>query len=343
MEEMNNMEWEAITPPENAVREMASIRKNIKKQNWKIIFTSIVLVIALLLGTVYGVMPLVEKCYWNPTDSTFDEYNSDLRLVLQAYTELFLPGKSVSVLPGKTGFAEYDLHMTMQDTVRGTKEHFMGRLYKGNLGFDREYLDRGADGYFRSARFPEYPESAVEENVKDVRAKLQELPEYVRLEAAVTFPEDVTMAQLLETMEYDYIGKTGDLTTVWAAIRTQTPRTGTVHRAVGIAFTLAPMNGGINEAYPEFTLTKFDPSGSTLEAHFKSLMQFSSDMMLDGKAVLIWHEDHNFYEEALAYVEENGVKAYGSIVTGTPETLLTLLDSGDILDMELLDAWIDVS
>jgi hypothetical protein len=65
-------------------------------------------------------------------------------------------------------------------------------------------------------------------------------------------------------------------------------------------------------------------------------------MMLEGKGVVFWHEDHNFYEEALAYVEENGVKAYGCIVTGSPKTLLALLDSGDILDMELMDAWIDV-
>lgn len=343
MENFENMDWEAIIPPENAENEMKQIQKSLRNRNLKIVLTSLVLVVAFLLGSVYGVMPLVETFYWSPTDSTLDQYDSDLRLVLQAYTELFLPGKTVSVLPGKTGFAEYELHMTLIDSVRGTKEHFMGRLFKGKLGFDMEYFDRGADALFRSVLFPEYPESAVESNVKKVREKLESLPEYIRVEAAVTFPEDITMAQLLTTMEYDYIGRTGDLTTVWAAIRTQEVNTEEVHRCVGISFTNEPVDGGINELYPEFKRSYYKPDGSTLETHFMSLLQFSSDMMLSGKAVLTWHEDHNFYQEAISYCEENGVKAYGSIVTGTPETLLALLDSGDILDMELIDAWIDVA
>lgn len=342
MENLENMDWEAITPPENAENEMKQIQKSLRKRNLKIVLTSLVLVVALLLGTFYVAMPLAETFYWDPSECSLDQYNSDLRLVLQAYTELFLPGKSVSVLPGKVGFAEYELHMTMYDVVRDTQHHFMGSLNKGRLGFDMEYFDRSADGLFRSVLFPEYPESAVENNVKKVREKLESLPEYIRLEAAVTFPEDITMAQLLETMEYDYIGRTGDLTTIWAAIRTQEVQTGAVHRAVGISFTNEPVEGGINERYPEFMRSYYEPDGSTLETHFKSLMQFSSDMMLNGKAVLTWHEDHDFYQEALSYCEENGVKAYGSIVTGTPQTLLALLDSGDILDMELMDAWIDV-
>ena len=64
--------------------------------------------------------------------------------------------------------------------------------------------------------------------------------------------------------------------------------------------------------------------------------------MLEGKAVLTWREDNNFYLQALDYVEENGVKSYGCIVTGTPEKLLSLLNSGKILNIQLLDAWIDV-
>lgn len=342
MEEMRNENWEAITPPENSEQEMADIRRNLKKQNWKTILTSIVLVIAILLGTVYGIMPMAEQYYWDPLDSSFDQYNTDLRLILDAYTELFLPGKTLSVLPGRTGFADYELNMTMTDVVRDTRQHLTGRLNKGQLGFDYAFFDWSNKPAFHSAIFPEYPASAWERNIKEVRVKLEQLPEYIRLKAAVTFPEDITMAQLLKIMEYDYIGNQGDLEVIWAAIRTQDVQSETSHHSVGISFTLSPLDGGINETYPEFYLSCYEPSGETLEQHFKSVMQFSSDMMLNGKAVLTWHEDHNFYQEALSYCEENGVKTYGCIVTGTPETLLALLDSGDILDMELMDAWIDV-
>lgn len=342
MEEMHDMDWEAVTPPDNSEQEIAKIRKNMKKQNMKTILTSLILVLALVLGTVFGIIPLVEKIYWNPYDSTLDQYNSDLRLVLQAYTELFLPGKSITVLPGKVGFAEYELHMTMHDVVRDTKHHFTGRMKRGELGFDMEFFDDQTIGFFQSVLFPEYPESQVQKDNEEVREKLQALPEYIRLEAAITFPEDISMEQLLTTMEYDPIGNQEDLATIWAAIRTQTPRTGTVHNTVGISFVLQPNSGGINDTYPEFMLSYFDPSGVTLEEHFKSLLHFSSDMMPERKAVVYWSENHNFYQEALSYVEENGVKAYGCIVTGSPQTLLALLDSGDILDMQLIDAWIDV-
>ena len=340
MEEMRNENWEAITPPENSRQEMENIRKTIKKQNLKTILTSIVLGIVLLFVTVYGIMPLVEKGYWSPYDATLDQYQTDLDLVLQVYTELFLPGKSVSVVPGKTGFAEYELHMTLMDTVKGTKDHFMGSLVKGRLGFDQEFFEDETVGLFRCVLFPDsYAEEWLIQENEAVREKLLQLPEYVTLKAEITYPEDLTMAQLLTTMEYDYIGSNGDLTIIWAAIRTQEPEPEDLHRTVGISFTRSYSDGGINDLYPQLELTHYEPTGSTLEQHFISLLKFASDQMEEGKAVVF---SNRFYQEALSYVEENGVKAYGSIVTGNPQTLLALLDSGDILDMRLLDAWIDV-
>lgn len=342
MENIENMDWEEITPPENAENELKEIQKSLKKRNWKIVLTSLVLVAALFLGIVYVAMPLAETLYWSPMDSTMDQYNTDLNLVLQAYTELFLPGKSVFVLWGDVGFTDYELHMTMHDTVRDTDHHFMGRMYKGKLGFDMEFFEDETLGLFRSSVFPEFPVEALERDRNEVREKLQDLPEYIRLEAAVTFPDDLSMAELLKIMEYDYIGNQGDLEVIWAAIRTQDPNTENGHQTVGISFTLAPIDGGVNDVYPEFMLSYYEPTGGTLETHFKSVLKLSSDQMLKGHGVLTWHEDHNFYEQALDYVGEHGVNTYGCIVTGTPETMLGLLDSGDILDMELMDAWIDV-
>ena len=343
MEDLENMDWEENKAPENAENEIKKIKKTLQKRNRKIILTSLVLVIALLLGIIYVAMPLAEKLYWSPWDQSLDQYTTDLKLVLQAYTELFLPGKSISVLPGDVGLAEYELHMTMHDMVRDTDQYFMGRMYKGKLGFDMEFFDNEALGLFRSTQFPgTYPEELITRENAQVRAKLQELPEYIRLEAAVTFPKDLSMAELLKLMEYDYLGAQADLEVIWAAIRTQEPNPENLHEAVGISFTLSPLNGGVNERYPEFMLSNYEPTGDTLETHFRSVLKFSSDQMLMGHGVLTWHENHNFYEQALQYTEEHGVNTYGCIVTGSPKTLLHLLDSGDILDMELMDAWIDV-
>ena len=340
MEEMRDENWEAISPPENSQQEMASIRKTIKKQNWKNILTSILLVLVLLLVTVYGILPLAESVYWSPYDTTMDQHQTDLDLVLKVYTELFLPGKSVSVLAGKTGFAEYELHTTLTDAVRGTKDHFMGRLSKGRLGFDQEFFEDETIGLFRCVlSYGAYSEEWLIQEKEKVREKLAQLPEYVTLKAEITYPEDLTMAQLLETLEIDNMAIEQDLNILWAAIRTQEPEPKDQHRTVGISFTRSYSGGGINDLYPQLELTHYEPTGATLEQHFISLLQFSADQMEEGKAVVF---SNRFYQEALAYVEENGVKAYGSIVSGSPQTLLALLDSGDILDMRLLDAWIDV-
>ena len=343
MEELTNANWDKISPPENAETEMTAIRKTLKKQNRKNIVISIALVITLLLGTVYGIVPLAESFYLSPMDSNFDQYHTDLTLVLNAYTELFLPGKSVSVLWGHVGFAEYELYMRLTDAVRGTEQQFKGQLNRGRLGYDMDFYDSETLGLFRSVQFPEvYPQRQINLDNAKARKKLQELPEYVTLEAAVTFPEDLTMAQLLEGMEVDFLNSEADLNVIWAAIRTQEPDPKSMHLTSGVSFTRTYSNGGINDLYPQFELTHYESTGSTLEQHYKSLLKFSSDRMLEGKAVLTWREDNNFYLQALDYVEENGVKSYGCIVTGTPEKLLSLLDSGKILNIQLLDAWIDV-
>lgn len=343
MEEMTNMNWEAMLPPENSENEIKQIEKTLKKRSRKTILTAVVLVIILLLSTVYGIVPLAESFYWSPLDTSFDQYYTDLTLVLRAYTELFMPGKAVSLLWGDVGFAEYELFMSLYDTVRNTQQQFKGHMTRGNLSYDMDFYDSETLGLFRSVQYPEiYPQHQINQDNGKAREKLRELPNYITLKAAVTFPEDLTMAQLLDVMEVDFLNGEADLNIVWAAIRTQAPDPESLHLTTGISFSRTYSDGGINDLYPQFELTHYEPTGATLEEHFKSLLKFSNDRMLEGKAVLTWREDNNFYQQALAYVEENGVKAYGCIVTGTPKTLLSLLDSGKILNIQLLDAWIDV-
>lgn len=342
MEELNNMDWEEITPPENL--EIEQIQKSLKKRNWKIILTSIALAISLFLGIFCVAMPLAEKLYWSPGDITLDQHYTDLNLVLTAYTELFLPGKEVTRCHwSRTGFADYELRMTLRDVVREEEDYFTGSLHRGQLGFDSQFFDNPTLGLFRSVQFPEiYTEVTLEKELAETRAILEELPEYVTLEAAVSFPEDLTMAQLLEALKLDYLEINPELNVVWAAIRTQDADPEDLHRTIGISFARSHAGEGINDAYPQFILTHYEPTGATLEEHFKSLLKFSSDRMAEGQAVIQWLNG-DFYQEVLDYVEENGVKAYGCIVTGTPETLLNLLNSGSILDLQLMDAWIDVN
>ena len=48
------------------------------------------------------------------------------------------------------------------------------------------------------------------------------------------------------------------------------------------------------------------------------------------------------YTEILDYVEENGIKTYGVVVTASPQALLKLMDSDLIYDIRLIDGWVDI-
>ena len=69
--EIFNNEWEQEVLPEN---ELKQIRKSIRKRNRKTIIISAVLAVAVLLGCVYGIVPAVERLYWNA-----DEFSEAVR------------------------------------------------------------------------------------------------------------------------------------------------------------------------------------------------------------------------------------------------------------------------
>ena len=79
----------------------------------------------------------------------------------------------------------------------------------------------------------------------------------------------------------------------------------------------------------------------SLEHHFKSLLRYSADQVEKGRGI-VPYDDEELYSEILDYVEENGVKTYGVVVTGTPQMLLELMDHEQVYGINLLDCWLDI-
>ena len=176
-----------------------------------------------------------------------------------------------------------------------------------------------------------YRETAIE--------RLAELPSFVTVKAIAFFPEDLTMAQLFQ---YQYDGRNG-VTLKWVGVR-NAPKDAE-HAPFAIGFS--PHPGGslalLNEVYPEIGLIHVNKDGSHMEEHFKSLLRFSADQFDKDKGIPIVTLTGNYYRDALAYVEENGVVSYGCLVTGTPEGPLKWLEDGVASSMILTDGWIDVN
>lgn len=335
MEDKNFFEKE---PQWEQSGEIRRIQKTIRRRNWKIVSISVILAAVLLTVSVFGVIPWAESLYWNPAEMTYKD-RTDLEITLHAYTELFTPGyNSLFITSHRTEFASYELQIPLISTATGKPFTVNGSLGKNVLRLD-ELFDgpEGKNYVFEKWRLPSVPPTPSEMEV--LRERLRELPEYIRLEAKVEFAEDQSMEALLDFREK--FG--GDVT--WVAVRALE-----LSEEWYPICGMDPFSGGI--VYPNidwdyhcFNLRHDLRFGLTeaeqLAQHFISLVQYSADQVEKGRGIAPYG-DEGLYADILDYVEENGVKAYGVVVTASPQTLLELLDSEVVYDITLIDGWIDI-
>ena len=331
-------QWEEnVSIPAAPVEEMKQVRKSLRKRNARIVFTSLVLVAALALATVYIGIPAAESRYWDPAQNSYGTaYCDDLELMLAAYTELFCPDVNlVSVTSDRTGFARYDITIQYWDANRGGDSHFaFGTIDKGVLDIPQGVLRHCSINIFDRATYPFYP--APENWKKNVTEKLAQLPEYITVTVAVSFPEDKSMEELLAFHDSLKNGSIG-----WVGIRTA-PGTEQLLPLCG----MNPFGGGvvrseINAHYPSFDLTTDSITSENLAAHFQALLQFSVDQVSAGTGIDERYTVHkSYYTQALEYVEENGVYSYGCYVSASPAAILTLIENGAVSQVRIQDIWI---
>lgn len=318
--------------------EIKKIQKTIRRRNWKIISTSVVLAAVLLAVSVFGIIPWAESLYWNPDEMTYEDY-TDLEITLHAYTELFTPGYNSTIITShRTGFASYELEIAMATTATEKLFTAKGALEKNVLRMD-EFWDNpeGKNYLFGKWRLPNVPPTSV--YTEALRERLRELPEYIRLEAKVEFAEDQSMEELLAFREK----LCWDVT--WVAVRALELSEEWYPICGMDPFTSGIQYPNIDWDYHCFNLRHDLRFGLTeaeqLEQHFISLVQYSADQLEKGRGIAPYG-DEEVYTEILDYVQENGVKTYGVVVTASPRKLLELMDNDLIWDIRLVDGWIDI-
>lgn len=321
------------------VDDMKKIRKALRHRSLRIILTTLGLCVFLLLVVALGIVPAAEKQYLTPETNRFGvEFGSDLELALAAYSELFVPGQTIAdIASSRSGFASYELSISAMDTATGDSFYSYGSLQKGRLTLSSDLITPGAMNIFDNA---DAGSSRLEEDIQQqICEKLSALPDFVQVEAAVSFSQDLTMEELLRFKDGL---EEGDLQ--WIGIRSCSKNQQRLP-LIGIA----PFTGGIlyqeiNETYPLFEIKGQVPSGKDLETHFKSLLRFSTDMREEGFEI-VGTDSAAFsydYEEVLNYVEENGVYAYGCYLAAPAQVFLDLLDRGVVSQVWPQDGWINV-
>ena len=334
MEDNNIFEQEPQWKPGSApVSEIRKIQKTIRSRNRKIISISVVLAAVLLVVSVFGIIPWAESLYWNPDETTYRDA-TDLKIALDAYTELFNPGYHTSwVTYQHTGFASYKLEILLRSTAQGEMLSVGGSLERNNLHMDEMFLfPDGKDYPIHKSGSGDMPPPPSE--TEALREKLSSLPEYVCLEATVSFSEELSMEELVKFMTaaaMDPITNNMDIT--WVAVDG------------GVAGCGMSVDGG--QVYPLVDLDYRCFSGpadwkqESLEHHVTSLLRYSADQVEKGRGIAPYGHE-SVYTEILDYVEENGIKTYGVVVTASPQALLKLMDNDLIYDIRLIDGWVDI-
>ena len=332
----NDPEWEQDGA---SADEMRKIRKTLRRRSWKTVAISVTLAAVVLLGSIYGIIPQVEKLCWNPDEAAY-KYGTDLEVTMKAYTELFAPGYGAAwVSDRRTGFASYELQIRLESHAQGGTITVGGSLERNVLHLDDSLdMPEGKNYPISRRTLPEVPQPPSEKEA--LRERLAELPDYVRLEATVSFNEDLSMEELLDFREKHC----WDIT--WVAVRSVESyvdlldHTGKWIPQCGMApFTGGRGYGGVDLDYRYFNHPDAVPE--QLEQHFVSLLQYSSDQLKKDRGIAYCGEE-GLYDEMLDYVEENGVRTYGVVVTANAETLLALLDNDLIYSVYLVDGWLDI-
>lgn len=344
--DMTNENWNDTPPLPDMEAELKKIRKDIRKRNGKIVLTSLVLVIAILFGTVQFGIPLWEAQYWDPTTCTYLENITDLELTMNVYNELFGHGKHfMGVKMQKQGFADYALEVSFVEYETMTRladvSYRTASLTRGQLQCPTNFWLDINPGIFQR-KTTKSSERRAESNRKYVRTTLNELPEYVEVYASVTFPEDLAMDALLH-LEDQYANESRFL---WAILRCNDssddyiPQCG-VHLRDYRSDYYQPA-AWEDTAYPDLFTDRYNWTGSIMEQHITSMLQFSADQVENGTGITSSGVTPEYYQAVLDYFEENGIKTYGCYVIASPKTLLAMMEHGDVSDVSLIDAWIGI-
>jgi len=335
--EMHSENWEETAPDVEA--ELKKMRKNLRRRSWTIILTSLVLAAAMLLCAVKVVMPQWEKRYWDPNTKTLEPYSTDLTVALDTYAELFSVSQSIShVNATRTGFASYSLSVAQWFAGDGGDIRYLtASLEKNRLSFPDGFWEYSPGNVFVRACWPEY--DMGDEWDRETRERLEGLPDYIWVTAAVSFPQDLSMVELIDLADSLEAGNME-----WVGIRVCG-----MDRQMYPLCGMKPYSGGIlwenmNEYYPHFQLEGKIDDPEALEAHFTSLLQFSLDQVhaRQGVSVINFLDGPSYYEEALQYVEENGVASYGCYLSAPAGVFLELMDSGAASQVWIMDAWVHV-
>lgn len=346
---------ENTTSLEEHKEETIKLRKDVKRRLRKVVFTSVAIVIALYISIFYVLSSIIDLIYYNPNSTTYSEGDykaKDILYDMQAYVSLNMPGYVVhSVTAGSKGFGKYEIYYSLKDLFNEKSQYYF-------LDISRDRVNYGIDGIFgydaRGAKWygfelindvfeEDSPESMmnkiIKERTEETIRYLENLNPLSYVSMTIVFDKDLTMEEFYN-LTYEF----NSLDFKWVGIRTVEPgkKWSESHSMLLIGF-----NPKLSDEpsyphhpdpvkYPLFYLGEvFDiPITTDYKAiiseayatHFRSRLQYLRDREEFVKLVDYGDFKIDFYQDALDYIDEYGVKTYGVRVFGKVEDFLESID-----------------
>ena len=332
--------------------ETIKLKKSVNSKLRKVVVKSVLIIALLYISIFYGVSGIINGIYYNPTSvnvSEKGEYRrSNFYFDMQAYVSLNKPGYSSSfTMEDPKGFGKYETMYSLRNLFNKEEGmHFMNIL-RGRLSY-------GIDGIFGSKNYwlfegfqniqHDFSEDTSEDTdpgwAKEIQRNNEETIRYLKelnplsyISMSIVFKDDLTMEEFWNMSNEEY----PSIDFKWLGIRTTDPTTKPMHL---IGFNPSFTDEGSHSQrpdmnkYPLFYLydMREDESLAKLsrkdypkaisqayEIHFKSRLEYLKDR---GQFVDMFDFKGEFYDSALKYIKENGVKTYGVLAFAKAEDFL---------------------
>lgn len=354
--ELNEAEKEAIEEDMERLEVLLAFMdkklENKKLRKYAAVTGAIVLILVLVL--IYGLSPVFNRIYYNPakTEEILDETSDSavvyqpFQLPLAVYMELFCGEKGFSTANVRAeGYGRYTVDVYTQ--INGETAHHPLELVRNHL-YRQDPLWNVSDIPGNAFTHHYKGELFCGITVKEAEEKLEKLPEALRVRAALSFAELKDTEELSEFMDkyearYLYVPieiHSAGFSGYW----------GFTPKAAG--YDSSDLYS--QEEYPYLDLFQYNGEGSyppeVLTQHVTSMLKFMLaeknrkfleifDSSVPGENVA----DPLKYEEALKYVEENGVNGYGIVVSASKQQLLAMLKDSSVDGIYMLDGTLDLN
>ncbi len=324
---------------ENINAETSKVKKAVNKKLYKVVGLSVSIVITLLLLFNYVGLPLINSYYYNPNKGYNGQFIGQFFLDTAAFTELHFPGLITSSATAESlGFGKYNIEIRQDNMFKRDTLPYQGKIV-------RNKVENFSDGFYKFPYANAFHDASVLAYKQDkwdydnTLKELEKLPETSYVSAYISFKEDLTLDEFVDLKKNN-----AELYFSWVAVR-YTSKGGWINSQMGFE----PTGNGLvieeeaidNDRYPCFELANCIENlnnlpAETLETHFKTLVKYMGDRSEFTEAFSVNDISPKLYEDALAYVEENGVKPYGVLVQGPSSDILKFAKS-DIVNSISID------